>query len=184
MIVHLAAETIPLGLCITRQQVPQLLVRLGNCLVLSLLGFLEHLMSLLNLHLAGRNVYRHQDGVSRLRGFLEILQCLRPPCNSLGKNLAPLRQPLLFYHSEDCINVREVFLVVPTGVNGHAEVGCVRKLDLAELRLFLGCDNVYHRDVQNGWPMRQLSLLPLSILHHVWGLEGGTHFGVMPESGT
>jgi hypothetical protein len=62
-------------------------------------------------------------------------------------------------------------------------VGHVRKLDLEDLRLFLGCDNVYHRDVWNGRPMRQLSLLALSGLQPVWGLEGGTHFGMMPESG-
>jgi hypothetical protein len=36
-LVHLVADAIPLGLCITRQQVPQLLVRLGDCLVVSLL---------------------------------------------------------------------------------------------------------------------------------------------------
>jgi hypothetical protein len=141
-------------------------------------------MSLLNLHLASRNVYRCQDGVSRLCGFLEILQHLGPSCNSLGKNSALLGQPLLFYHSEDRNNVRKVFLVVPTGVYGHAEVGCIRKLDLEDLRLFLGHDDVYHRDVRNGRPMRQLSLLALSVLQPVWGLEGGTHFGVMPESGT
>jgi hypothetical protein len=51
--------------------------------------------------------------------------------------------------------VHEVFLVVPMGVNGHAEVGRIRKLDLEDLRLFLGRDNVYHRDVRNGRPMRQ-----------------------------
>jgi hypothetical protein len=50
-LVHLAADAIPLGLCVTRQQVPQLLAHLGDCLVMSLLGFLEHLLSLLNLHL-------------------------------------------------------------------------------------------------------------------------------------
>jgi hypothetical protein len=47
--------------------------------------------------------------------------------------LALLEQPLLFDDLEDCNNVREVFLVVPTGVDGHAEVGCVRKLDLNSL---------------------------------------------------
>ncbi len=78
--------------------------------------------------------------------------------------------------------MREVFLVVPMGVNGLAEVGGVRKLDLEDLRLFLGHDDVYHWDVRNGWPMRQLSLFALSILQPIWGLEGGTHFGVMPES--
>ncbi len=57
MLVHLAADVIPLGLCIARQEVPQLLVRLGNCIVVSLLGFLEHLLGLLNLYLAGRNIY-------------------------------------------------------------------------------------------------------------------------------
>jgi hypothetical protein len=54
--VQFAADAIPLGLCITGQQVPQLLVRLGACLVVSLLGFLEHLLSLLNLDLAGLNI--------------------------------------------------------------------------------------------------------------------------------
>jgi hypothetical protein len=36
------------------------------------------------------------------------------------------------------------------GVNGHAEVGRVRKLDLEDLGFFLGRDNVYHRDVGMG----------------------------------
>ncbi len=80
--------------------------------------------------------------------------------------------------------MREVFLVVPMGVDGHAEVGCVRKLDLEDLVFFLGRDNVCHQDVRNGWPMRQLSLLSLSVLQPIRRLEGGTHFGVMPESGT
>ncbi len=73
---HLAADVIPLGLCITGQQVPQLLVCLGGCLVVNLLGFLEHLFGLLNLHLSGRNINACQDGFLRTRGFLEILQCL------------------------------------------------------------------------------------------------------------
>ncbi len=80
--------------------------------------------------------------------------------------------------------MHKVFLVVSTGINGHAEMGCVKKLDFEDLRLFLGRDNVYHRDVRNGRLMRQLSLLALSVLQLVWRLEGGTHFGVMPESGT
>ena len=58
-LVHLMADAIPLGLCVTGQQVPQLLIRLGDCLVVSLLGFLEHLLGLLNLHLAGCNIYGH-----------------------------------------------------------------------------------------------------------------------------
>jgi hypothetical protein len=73
MLIHLVADAIPLGLCIAGQQVPQLLVQLGDCLVMSLLGFLEHLLGLLNLHLVGHNIYACQDGVSRFRGFLEIL---------------------------------------------------------------------------------------------------------------
>jgi hypothetical protein len=55
---HLAADAIPLGLCVTGQQVPQVLVRPGDCLVVSLLSFLEHLNRLLNLHLAGSNINR------------------------------------------------------------------------------------------------------------------------------
>ncbi len=184
MLVHLMADAIPLGLCVAGQQVPQLFVQLGDCLVVNLLGFLEHLISLLNLHLASRNVYRCRDGVLRLRGFLEILQRLGPSCNSLGKNLALLGKPLLFNHSEDCNYVRKVFLVVPTGVDGHAEVGRIRKLDLEDQRLFLGRDDVYYQDVRNGWPMRQLHFFALSVLQPIWGLEGGTHFGVMPESST
>ncbi len=56
-LVHLAADAIPLGLCVAGQQVPQLLVQLGDCLVMSLLGFLEHLLGLLNIRLAGCNIY-------------------------------------------------------------------------------------------------------------------------------
>ncbi len=50
--------------------------------------------------------------------------------------------------------MHEAFLVVSTGVDGHAEVGRIRKLDLEDLEFFLGRDNVYHRDVWNGLPMR------------------------------
>ncbi len=57
--------------------------------------------------------------------------------------------------------MHEVLLVVPTGVDGHAEVGHVRKLDLEDLGFFLGRDNVYHRNIQNGQPMRQLPFLVL-----------------------
>jgi hypothetical protein len=143
-LVHLAADAIPLELCVTGQQVPQLLVQLGDCLVMSLPGFLEHLLGLLNLHLADRNINRHRDNVSRFRGFLEILQHLGPSCNSLGKNSALLGQPLLFNHLEDCNYARKIFLIVPTGVDRHAEVGCVGKLDLEDLKILLGHDNVYH----------------------------------------
>jgi hypothetical protein len=80
--------------------------------------------------------------------------------------------------------VHKVFLVVFTGVDGHAEVGRIGKLDLEDLGFFLGRDDVNHRNIQNGWPMRQLPFLALSVLQLVWRLEGCTHFGVMPESGT
>ncbi len=43
---HLVANAILLGLQITGQEVPQLLVPLGNCLTVLLLGFLEHLLGL------------------------------------------------------------------------------------------------------------------------------------------
>jgi hypothetical protein len=55
-LVHLAANVIPLGLQITGQEVPQLLLPLGDCLFVMLLGFLEHLLGLLDLHLAGLHV--------------------------------------------------------------------------------------------------------------------------------
>ncbi len=70
------------------------------------------------------------------------------------------------------------------GVNRHAEVGRTGKIDLEDMRIFLGCDDVYHGDVRNRQPMRQLPLLALRVLQPVWGFEGGTHFGVLPEAGT
>ncbi len=144
----------------------------------------EEVLGLLNLHLADRNIYGWKDGVSQFHGFLEILQCLQPSHNSLGKHLALLGKPLLFNDLEDCNNMYEVFLVVPMGVDGHAEVGRIRKLDLEDLGFFLGHDGVYHRNVQNGRLMRQLPFLALSVFQPVQRLEGGTHFGVLPESGT
>jgi hypothetical protein len=56
MLVHLAANGISLGLCTTRQEVPQKQLHLGSCLVMLLLGFLEHLLGLLNLQLAGLHI--------------------------------------------------------------------------------------------------------------------------------
>ncbi len=50
--------------------------------------------------------------------------------------------------------MREIFLVVPTGVDRYADVGHVRKLDLQHLRLLLGRDDVYHWYVLDGWPLR------------------------------
>jgi hypothetical protein len=184
VLVHLAADAIPFRLCITGQEAPQLLVRLGDCLVVSLLGFLEHLLSLLNLHLAGLNINYRQDSVSRSRGFKEILQRLRPLFNSLGEHPTPLAQPFLINDLEDCNNVCKVFLVVSTGVNGHAAVGCDRKLDLENLRFLLGRDDVHLRYIRDGRPVAQLPFLALSILQPVGRLEGGTHFGVLPESST
>jgi hypothetical protein len=90
------------------------------------------------------------------------------------QELALLGQPLLIYHSEDSNNVRKVFLVVPTGINWYAEVGGITKLDLEDLGFFPGHDDVHHQDARNGWPMRQLPFL----------FEGGTYFGMMPESST
>jgi hypothetical protein len=104
--------------------------------------------------------------------------------NSLGKHPTLLGQPLLIDDLEDYSDVCKVFLVVPMGVNGHTEVGLIQKLDLGKLRFFLGRDNVNLRYVQNGWPIAQLPFLALCILQPVRRLEGGTHFGMLPESGT
>jgi hypothetical protein len=49
MLVHLVANIIPSGLQTSGQEVPQLLLRLGNCLVVLLMGFLEHLLGLFDL---------------------------------------------------------------------------------------------------------------------------------------
>jgi hypothetical protein len=73
---------------------------------------------------------------------------------------------------------------VPTGLNRHNEVGLVRKLDLQSLRFSLGRDDVYLRHVRDGWPVAWLPFLALSIIQPVGSLEGGTHFGVLPEFGT
>jgi hypothetical protein len=73
MLVHLAANAIPLGLGIIRQEISQLLVDFGDCLVMSLLEFLEHLLGLLNIHLAGLNV---TVGDVMSGGFLIVLQSI------------------------------------------------------------------------------------------------------------
>ncbi len=78
----------------------------------------------------------------------------------------------------------KVFLGVPMGVNRHVEVRLVWKLDLQGLRFFLGCDDVYLRHVRDGWPVAQLPFLALRIIQPVGSLEGCTHFGMLPESGT
>jgi hypothetical protein len=50
--------------------------------------------------------------------------------------------------------VHDVFLVVPTGEDRDADVEIIRKLDLQNGRIFLGRDEVYHRYVRDGRPLR------------------------------
>ncbi len=45
-------------------------------------------------------------------------------------------------------------LIVPTGEDRNADVGVVGKLDLLHGRIFLGRDDIYHRYVRNGRPLR------------------------------
>ncbi len=116
---------------------------------------------------------------------MEILECLGPSYNRLGKYPELLgQQPLLLNYAKDCNNLHKVFLVVPPGVNRDTEVWRVGKLDLEKLRFILGCDDVNDRYVRDGRPVRQLPFLAFRILQPVGRLEGGTHFGVLPESGT
>jgi hypothetical protein len=51
-------------------------------------------------------------------------------------------------------------------------VGIVRKLDLQDLRIFLGCDDVRIRYIRDGQPVAQLPFLALSILQPARRLEG------------
>jgi hypothetical protein len=81
--VHLAANAIQLGLRVTKQEVPQELVHLGNCLVVLLLGFLEHLLCLLNLQVAGLHVIIQQDGSLGPSSLQEILEHSGQLCNNL-----------------------------------------------------------------------------------------------------
>ncbi len=80
--------------------------------------------------------------------------------------------------------MHKIFLGVPTGIYEHVEVGIVWKLGLQGLRFFLRHDNIRLRYVRNGRPVAQLTFLALSILQPFKKLEGGTHFGMLPESGT
>ncbi len=162
---HLAANAIRLGLGIARQEVSQLLVDFGNCLVMSLLEFLKHLLGLLNLHLADLNINVLQDSVLQPSSFKEILQGLRLPLNSLLKLPTPCVQPLLLDDAADCNNVRKVFLGVHTRVNAHIDVGIVWKLDLEHLRFFLGDDNICLSYVRDGWLVARLPFLALRIFN-------------------
>jgi hypothetical protein len=85
MLVHIAANMIPLGLHITRQEVPQKIIHLGNCLVVSLLGFLEHLLGMLNLQLVGLHIILGQDGRLGPSSLQKILQHSWQLVNSLGQ---------------------------------------------------------------------------------------------------
>ncbi len=68
---------------------------------------------------------------------------------------------------EDCNDVCKVFLGVPMGVDGHVEDGFSWKLDLQNLRFFLGDYKIHHRYVLDGWPIAQLPFLAFRILQLV-----------------
>ena len=80
--------------------------------------------------------------------------------------------------------MRKLFLSVHTGVDGHIEMGIIWKPDLQDLRFLLGRHNIRLSGIRDGRPVAQLPFLALRILQPIGRLEGGTHFGVLPESGT
>ncbi len=80
--------------------------------------------------------------------------------------------------------MHKVFLGVSTGVNRHIEVGIIGKLDLQDWKFFLGHDDIHLSYVRDGRLVAQMPFLALGILLLVGRLEGSTHFGVLPESGT
>jgi hypothetical protein len=84
-LMHLTANAISLGLHIAGQEVPQKLLCLGNCLVVSLLGFLEHLLVLLNLQLVGLHIIIHRDVNLGPSSLQKILQHSGQLVNSLGQ---------------------------------------------------------------------------------------------------
>ena len=60
-------------------------------------------------------------------------------------------------------------------VDGHVETGIIRKLDLQNLRFFLGGYEICLRDIRDGWLIAQLPFLAFGILQPVGRLEGSTH---------
>ncbi len=84
-LVHLAVNTISLGLGVTGQEVSRKLVCLGVCLAVSLLGFLDHLLGLINPQLAGLHVIIQWDGILGPSSLQEILQDSSQLVNSFGQ---------------------------------------------------------------------------------------------------
>ncbi len=78
----------------------------------------------------------------------------------------------------------KVLLGVPTGVDGHIEMGIVQIPDLQDLRFLLGHHGIRLSNIRDGRLVAQLPFLALRILIAVGSFEGGTHFGVLSESGT
>ncbi len=77
--------------------------------------------------------------------------------------------------------MHKIFLVVPSGEDGHVEEVPIR---LEAFQHLLGGFYIRWGDMQDGWPTAQLPFLVLQILQSLGALEDGTHFGVLPECGT
>ena len=80
--------------------------------------------------------------------------------------------------------MRKLFLSVHTGVDGHIEMGIIRKPDLQDLRFLLGRHNIRLSGIRDGRPVAQLPFLALGILQPIGSLEGSTYFGILPEYDT
>jgi hypothetical protein len=146
MLLHIVANTIPLGLQITRQEVPQLLIHLGNCLVVQLLGFLEHLLGLLELQprasmsLSNKTVTFDPAASRRFFSVLDYFTTAFPSFPHWASS--PFCLMML---AMTCA------LSAPMEVDGHVETGIIWKLDLQNLRYFLGGYEICHRDLRDGW---------------------------------
>jgi hypothetical protein len=136
-LVHLLENAIPLELRITGQEVPQKLVRLGNSLIVSLLGFLEHLLGMHNLHLARLLVILGGCTLGP-NWLLEILQGSGQLVNNLGQLPTLHVESFLVDETYDCNDMHKVFFGISLGEDGNVEDGPIRKLDLEALQRFIG----------------------------------------------
>ncbi len=126
---YLAANLIPLGLRITRQEIPQKLIRLGISPVVSLPGFFEHLLGLAELQLASLLIFLELKPL----GPIDSSRFSRVPTNVstiFPSFLHCTSSPFWWMRCRTATTWARYSLVLPMWEDGHVEDGPIGKLDL------------------------------------------------------
>ncbi len=181
MLVHLAANAIPLGQRITGQEVPQKFIYLGDCLVVNASWSICWVCPISNFWASTSSL--EETVVLDLAAFWRFFKVVVSLSTALASFLHCTLSPFWLMRPRTATMWARYSLVFP-----WEKMDMLKMVSLGSLILRLtGASLVVTRSIgRTYWMSGKLlsyHFLALQIFQSLGALEGGTHLGVLPECG-